>query len=222
MLLAFLGLALLGSRDLNWSIRIVALQGIVLGVAVLVGHRAELTPWVLVFAGSNMLLKGIVFPLLIFRSLRQAKVRVEESPYIGLTLSLALGAVSIAVAFALANLLTLPTPSESKLIVPVSLANLFMGLILLVSRKQAVTQVVGYLVLENGIFTFSLALASQLPTLVETGVLLDIFVAVFVMGIIIFQINGEFGDIDTSRLTQLHDTDRSRTPRGPANKRPNQ
>ena len=90
------------------------------------------------------------------------------------------------------------------------LATVFMGLLLLVSRRLAVTQVVGYLMLENGIFVFSLVLATELPTIVEMGVLLDIFVGVFIMGITIFQINREFDHMDASRLQELQDTEGER------------
>ena len=79
------------------------------------------------------------------------------------------------------------------------------GLFLIVSRKTALMQVVGYLVLENGIYIFGMALAQEEPLLVEMGILLDVFVAVFVMGIAIFHISREFDHIDVDQLTSLKD-----------------
>jgi hydrogenase-4 component E len=81
----------------------------------------------------------------------------------------------------------------------------FIGLVALVSRRKAVTQVVAYLVLDNGIFMFGLVLVPALPVLVEMGVLLDLFAAVFVMGVTIHNINRQFDHIDTSRMSQLND-----------------
>jgi len=93
----------------------------------------------------------------------------------------------------------------SALLVPVALSSILIGLFLIVSRKKAVNQVLGFLVLENGIFTFGVGLVRELSLLVELGVLLDVFVAVFVMGIMIFHISREFDHLDTDRLSTLKD-----------------
>lgn len=77
------------------------------------------------------------------------------------------------------------------------------GFILLTTRRKALTQVAGYLVLENGIFIMGLTLIEAIPFFVEIGVLLDLLVGIFVMGIIILQINREFASLDTSRLSNL-------------------
>ena len=205
MLIPLLGLAALGSSRLDRYTWIVAAQGVVLGALLLMHHGDHLTIRLVVLAAASVGLKAVVFPLFIFRSMREANIKREIEPYIGYTVSLVLGAVVIGVAFGMADLLTLPYEQDSHLIVPVSLATVFMGLILIVGRHKAVTQVLGYIVMENGIFVFSLALVSELPLLVETGVLLDLFVAVFVMGITIFQINREFDHIDAAKLSELED-----------------
>ena len=79
------------------------------------------------------------------------------------------------------------------------------GLFVIISRKKALTQVLGYLVLENGIYAFGVGIAQSAPLIVELGVLLDVFVAVFVMGITIFHINRQFDHIDTDRMAFLRD-----------------
>ena len=80
---------------------------------------------------------------------------------------------------------------------------ILVGLFLIIGRRKALMQVIGYLVLENGIFVFGVITVVEAPLLVELGVLLDAFVAVFVMGIAIFHINREFGSMDVDRLTAL-------------------
>ena len=79
------------------------------------------------------------------------------------------------------------------------------GLLVLTTRRKALSQVVGYLVLENGIYVFGLSQVERVPFLVEMGVLLDIFVGVFIMGIVVFHINREFDSLDSTRLTELKD-----------------
>jgi hydrogenase-4 component E len=93
----------------------------------------------------------------------------------------------------------------SPLIVPVALFTSLIGLFVIISRKKALTQVLGYLVLENGIYAFGVGLVHNAPLVVELGVLLDVFVAVFVMGIAIFHINRQFDHIDTDRMVLLKD-----------------
>jgi hydrogenase-4 component E len=91
------------------------------------------------------------------------------------------------------------------LTVPASLATVLTGFLVLTTRRKAITQVVGYLTLENGIFVFGLTLAEAIPFLVEIGVLLDLFVAVFVMGIIMDHIQREFSSLSTEHLTSLRE-----------------
>ena len=94
-----------------------------------------------------------------------------------------------------------PTP----VLVPVSLSTVVIGLLVLTTRSKALTQVVGYLILENGIYVFGLSQVERVPFLVEVGVLLDVFVGVFIMGIVVFHINREFDSLDSARLTELRD-----------------
>ena len=82
------------------------------------------------------------------------------------------------------------------------MSTVIIGLLVLTTRVKAVTQVVGYLMLENGIYTFGLTLAERVPLLVELGVLLDVFVGVFIMGIVVFHINREFDSLNSAHLTR--------------------
>ncbi len=109
----------------------------------------------------------------------------------------------VALAILFARTLPLTEADAGTLLVPASLATVLTGFIILTTRRKAITQVAGYLVLENGIFIMGLTLVEAMPFLVEVGVLLDLVVAIFVMGIMIYQINREFASLDTDRLTHL-------------------
>ncbi|MBI4585062.1 MAG: hydrogenase [Planctomycetes bacterium] len=203
--LVLMNLLLLGHSRLRASIRLVAAQGIVLGLLPLLSHAGAQAPRFVFLAAASMVLKGIVFPALLYRAVRETKVSREMEPFVGYSLSIGIGVLLLGVSLWLGSRLPLPSPVLSPLIVPVSLFTILVGLFLLVSRKKAITQVLGYLVLENGIYTFGVALALEPPLLVELGVLLDVFVAVFVMGITIFHIQREFDHIDIDRLKVLKD-----------------
>ena len=110
----------------------------------------------------------------------------------------------LAASFAIAKRLPLPG-SDAQLLVPVALTTLMIGLIVLITRTKALTQVVGYIMLENGVYLFGLTQAQRVPFLVEAGVLLDVFVGVFIMGIVVFHINREFDSLSATRLTELRE-----------------
>jgi len=201
--LVLTNLMLLGLSRLGACIRMVALQGIALGLLPLLmeGGRVELHG--AAFAIAIILLKGGVFPWILMRTLREVNTQREIEPFIGYGKSLAIGTLILVVCIWLSSRLPLPEPAMSSLIVPVAFFTIMSGLFLIVSRRKALTQVLGYLVLENGIYAFGVALVDKQPMLVEMGILLDVFVAIFVMGIAIFHINREFDHIDTDKLSGL-------------------
>jgi hydrogenase-4 component E len=193
----------LGTTRLSSTIRAAALQGALLA-ALPVALHAGFSPHIVGLAVGTLIVKAMVLPTFLHRAIREASVRREVEPLIGFTASLCLGAVAVGLSFAIAQRLPLPE-SQTALLVPVALATVIVGLIVLTTRSKALTQVVGYLVLENGIYVFGLSQAERVPFLVELGVLLDVFVGVFIMGIVVFHINREFDSLSSARLTELKD-----------------
>ncbi len=137
--------------------------------------------------------------------MREANIQHEVQPVVGFIASLVLGAVGTGLAFVSASTLPLADEHTNALVVPASLSTVLTGFLMLTTRRKAIMQVVGYLILENGIFLFGLLLVEAMPFLVEIGVLLDLFTGVFVMGIIIHHINREFAAAGTEQLSELKD-----------------
>jgi hydrogenase-4 component E len=193
----------LGTTRLSSTIRATAIQG-----ALLAGLPVALHPgWSLHMIGlalGTFLIKALLLPIFLSRAIREAAVRREVEPLIGFSASLTLGAVAVALAFGIAQRMPLPQ-TDSPLLIPVALSTVMVGLLVLTTRSKALTQVVGYLVLENGIYVFGLSQAERVPFLVELGVLLDIFVGIFIMGIVVFHINRAFDSLDSTRMTALKD-----------------
>ncbi len=193
----------LGTTRLSSTIRAAALQGALLAALPLALHPAFSIHLVGLGLGT-LLVKAVILPGVLQRAIREASVRREVEPVIGFTASVCLGAVAVALSFAVAQRLPLPE-EQTALLVPVALATVIVGLIVLTTRSKALTQVVGYLILENGIYVFGLSQAERVPFLVDVGVLLDVFVGVFIMGIVVFHINREFDSLSSARLTELKD-----------------
>jgi hydrogenase-4 component E len=205
VLLALACLLLLGSSRMAGCIRIVAFQGLLLGLLTLTVHHGTSSLRPLALATAIIALKGVAFPWLLARVLRDAEVRREVDPLVSYTVSLLIGTLALALSLWLSQRLPLPAKPVASLLVPVALFTILAGLFVIISRGKALTQVLGYLVLENGIYVFGVGLVQGTPMLVELGVLLDVFVAVFVMGIALFHINRAFDHIDADRLAVLRD-----------------
>ena len=203
VLCLLLNFAVLGTSRLAFSVRAVALQGVVLGVLPALVHHFS---WhLVVIVVSIIIVKGIVIPFLIINAIKKADIQREFVPFIGYIPSLVLGAVFTSVAFIFAAKLPLAPEHEGLLFVPASIATLMCGFLVLMGRRKAISQVIGYLLMENGIFIFGLLLADAMPVMVEAGALLDLLVGVFVMGIVINHISREFSSIDTSKLSALRE-----------------
>jgi hydrogenase-4 component E len=199
-----LNLLALGSSRLPSIIRAAAFQGMILGVLpLLLGHGFHWAA-VLVAAGT-MSVKGLVIPVLLQRALRAANIDREVEPLIGFIPSLLIGAGATIGAVALAGVLPLRPEHAGSLLVPGAFATLVSGFLLLMGRTKAISQVCGYLLLENGIYLFGMLLIRATPLIVEAGILLDLTVAVFVIGIIVDRIQREFDTLDTRKLTSLHE-----------------
>lgn len=207
-LLVATNLALLESSRLKTCIWLVAFQGMALGfLPVLVGynHAGGIALHAVFVGVISIILKGVVFPLLLMLAVHKANVRREIEPFVSYNVSIIAGVSALAAAIWISRYLNIPASAGGSLAVPLAFFTIFVGLLIITSRKKAITQVVGYLVLENGIFTFGFAVMPHAPFVVELGILLDLLVAVFVMGIMILHISATFDHIDVSRISTLGD-----------------
>ncbi len=206
----FIGLAMglnllaLASSRLPSVIRAAAMQGMILGVLpLLLEHKFN---WLVsLVALGTVTVKGFVIPHLLRRALRAANIDREVEPLLGYIPSLLLGAAAAIGAVALASTLPLLPEHTNSLLVPGAFATVVSGFVLLIGRAKAISQVCGYLILENGIYLFGLLLINSTPWIVEAGILLDLTVAVFVIGIIVDRIQREFDTLDTRKLTVLRE-----------------
>lgn len=198
-----LNLFVLGASRLRSVIGATALEGVALGILTISAH-SEVTLEVIAIALVAVALKAVVIPRLLYKAMRDVAINRDVEPLIGFMPSLLIGALGTAGAVVFSQTLPLLPAQQGSLILPSSFATVLTGFIVLITRKKAITQVVGYLILENGIFIMGLALIDAMPFLVEVGVLLDLFVAIFVMGIIIHHISREFSaSADAAELSSL-------------------
>ncbi len=208
ILLALTSVFLLGASRLRVSIRLVAVQGALLGIAFMLHNHDRLTADVWTIGLTGVLLKGVLLPWLLAYVLKRSKAKLEIEPFIGFGSSLLIGVLMLVLSAYVAWNVSLSSMKQT-IPPPLFASALFLmltGMFLIITRRKAVTQTVGYLVLENGVFAMGLGIGHEFPFIVEMGVSLDIFVGVFLMGIMVFRIDREFDHTDTDRFTELLDT----------------
>lgn len=205
LLLVLTNVRLLATSRLAACIQAVAFQAVLLAAVLLSLPHGSWTVRLLGLSAVTVAVKGVVLPRLLRKAMREAGVQREIEPFVGYTSSVLIGVLLLGLCIVISAPLRPSAPSGTSELIPVAMFTILTGLLIIVSRKKALTQVVGYLVMENGVYAFGTALVVEAPLLVEMGILLDVFVAVFVMGIAVYQINREFDHIDTDRLAELKD-----------------
>lgn len=202
-----LNLLLASSSRLLHCIKLVAVQGILLGLMPLtLPHSPDSSAWeYLLVMCLNLVIKGVLLPVLLAYTMRKTDVRRELEPLVGYSASLVIILVLTGIAFWLGSLLPPEPHGASALVVPAALSTICTGLFLIITRRKAITQVIGFLVFENGVSIFGTGMMIHNGLLVELGLLLDVFALVFIMGIAVLNINRSFQHIDTHSLNALGD-----------------
>ncbi len=200
--------SILGSSRVMVRIKAIALQGGLLSVLhfMVRGAKFDVHSAVLVFI--TFAIKTIAIPLLIYRSTKDLSTGFRAEPRIGSHALLLIGGIIAVMSFSGIEYFPLSSkPELSPLLIPTALTTVLIGFLILVTKTKATNQIIGFLVLENGIFTFGMTIIDTFPMMVEVGVLLDVLVGVFVMGTMIYHIGRTFDNIDTSELRAVGDAE---------------
>ena len=170
---------------------------LIAGVAVLVGESH-----LYIAAGVTLLGKGIVMPLFLRKIIRQMKVTHDVDPYISNALSLAISGALVAVVYASLKEGIFVT-GFSRNALQIAIAVILIGLFIMITRRKAITQVIGLLFMENGLFLAGFSLTFGMPAIIELGVLFDMLMGVIILGIFAVQIKRAFASSDLDKLTVL-------------------
>lgn len=209
MVLVLLSVLLsLASSRLIALVKIMAFQGILVSLSPFcLRYHGSIDGGELIFVLGMILIKGCLIPGLLWLALKRISIRREIEPIIGYHASLFTGLLIIFLSVIITEILSSYIAGGYELLLIAAITTMSAGLFLMMSRKKAITQVIGYLMLENGIYLMGTAFTKYPRTahIIEFGVLLDLLVGVMIMGIILHNINHAFDDIDTDFLNRLKD-----------------
>lgn len=191
------------SNRIITAIKAVAIQGVML--ALLAFFSQETTHDEAFVFLIIIMVKGWIIPFLLTKTITLADVNQEMKPLIGYMLTMFINAISVFIAFIIADKLPLLPEHHQTIIIPVFFATLMSGMILIIARQKAVTHVIGYLIMENGVFIATSMLTGSVTFLAEIGILLDALAGVFIMGIMLSHISTTFEKGDSGKLISLRE-----------------
>ncbi|NQU63506.1 MAG: hydrogenase [SAR324 cluster bacterium] len=205
LMLLFLSvlLAFASSRILT-MIKVISFQGIAVSIVPILQHH-DPSASALIFGFLMMTVRGLVIPGLLYFAVRKIAVKREIEPLIGYHLSIFAGLVLIIFSVFISSKFQLPVNNSSLLTMPAAITILVGGLFLLMARNKAITMLIGYMMLENGIYIIGASFSKSTHHVVEFVILLDVLVGVMIMGIVLYNIKRTFDDIDTNHLRNLKD-----------------
>lgn len=185
-------------------IKIVAFQGIVVSLIPLaIGH--QLSAGGIIFTVGTLVIRGIVIPVAIFLAIKKVAIRREVEPIVGPQASLLAALLLIVAAFYVSGRLDLAVAGRSELFLPTAITLFVAGMFLLMSRRNAIAMVLGYMMMENGIYLGGTTLSARAHHIVEFGILLDVLAGVMLMAVILQNIKRTLDDVHTSLLRTLKD-----------------
>ena len=191
-----------GSSRLPTLIKILAFQGIVVSIVpFFLGHN--LTAGGIVFTLATLLIRGLIIPAWIYLAVRKVAIRREVEPIISYHGSLLAGLVLMVGAAYTGRKFDLPLSVDHILLLPAAVALLAGGMFLLMARRNAIAMVLGYIMMENGIYLVGTSFSARTHHIVEFGILLDVLAGVMIMAIILQNIKRTFDDVDTALLRTL-------------------
>jgi hydrogenase-4 component E len=181
---------------------VLAFQGVVVSIVPLFISQ-DMTTGGVVFTLITMLIRGMIIPLCIYIVIKKVAIKREVEPILGYNASLLAGLILIVAATFVSPKFNLPRVGGYSLLLPSAIALLVAGMFLLMARRNAIAMVLGYIMMENGIYLVGSCFSARTHHIVEFGILLDVLAGVMIMAIILRNIKQTFDDVDTALLRTL-------------------
>jgi hydrogenase-4 component E len=202
LLLAF---AMLAQRRVLQLINLFALQGFTLFLSTLVVAVKTGQPHLYYSAGLTLLLKAFLLPWILHRLVRKLRIKGEVEPLINIPTTMLVGIALVMLAFNVALPISQLASTIARGTLGIALAVVMLAFLMMITRKKAITQVVGFLSMENGLFLAATSATYGMPMVVELGIALDVLVGVIILGVFFFQIRDQFDSLDIHHMERLKD-----------------
>ena len=209
-LLLLISFAMLAQRRVVNLVNLLALQGTLLLVATLLLAWRTRQPHLYVSAALTLALKVVFLPWLLHRLIRRLEVYWDSESLLNIPATMLIGLAVVVFSFGLAQPISALASTATRNSIGIALAVVLLSFLTMITRRKAMSQVVGFLSMENGLFFGAMSATYGMPMVVEFGVALDVLVAVLVLGIFFFQIREQFDSLDLHHLEALRESTTAR------------
>jgi len=202
-LLLLVSFAMLSQRRIVTLVNLLALQGALLCIATLLLAWRTGKSHLYVSAALTLGLKVVLLPWLLHRLIRRLEVHWDTEPLLNVPGTMLVGLLTVVFAFGLAQPIAELANTATRNAIGIAVAVILLAFITMITRRKAMSQVVGFLSMENGLFFGAMSATYGMPMIVELGVALDVLVAMLVLGVFFFQIREQFDSLDLHHLESL-------------------
>jgi hydrogenase-4 component E len=202
-LLLLLSFAMLSQRRIVTLVNLLAMQGALLGAATLLLAWRTGQHHLYVSALLTLSLKALFLPWLLHRLIRRLDVYWDSEPLLNITATMLVGLLIVIFAFGLAQPIAALASTATRSAIGIAVAVVLLAFLTMITRRKAMSQVVGFLSMENGLFFGAMSATYGMPMIIELGVALDVLVAMLVLGVFFFQIREQFDSLDLHHLEAL-------------------
>lgn len=202
-LLLLLAFAMLTQRRILSLINLFALQGVVLVLSTLVVAYSTNQSHLYYSALLTFVLKVLLLPWIMHRLIRALNVRWDVETLINIPATMLIGIVLVIFAFNLATPISQIAGTVTKSTIGIATACILLAFLMMITRRKAVSQVIGFLAMENGLFLAATSATYGMPMVVELGIALDVLVATLLFGVFFFHIRETFESLDIHHLEKL-------------------
>ncbi|MGH8719210.1 MAG: formate hydrogenlyase [Burkholderiales bacterium] len=202
-LLLLLAFAMLTQRRILSLVDLFAMQGFVLGVSTLVVAHSTSQPHLYYSAALTLALKVVLLPWILHRLIRALNVRWDVETLINTPATMLIGIVLVIFAFNLAAPISQIAGTVTKSTLGIATASILLSFLMMITRRKAVSQVIGFLAMENGLFFAATSATYGMPMVVELGIALDVLIGTLIFGVFFFHIRETFESLDIDHLEKL-------------------
>ncbi len=197
--------AMLSQRRILSLVNLYAWQGAVLSVSTAAVAYTSGQHHLYVSAALSLILKVILLPWILHRLIRRLNVRWDTEPLLNIPTTMLVGILLVVFAFALSQPVALLSTSIARSTLGIAMAVVMLSFLMMITRRKAISQVIGFLAMENGLFFAAASATHGMPMIVELGVALDVLVGTLILGVFFFQIREQFDSLDLQHLEKLRE-----------------
>jgi len=203
--LLLLSFAMLAQRRVWSLISLFGAQGLALSVSTAIVAYGTHQPHLYWSAGLTLVLKVILLPWLLRRLIRQLDVKWDVEGLINIPTTMLIGIVLVVFSFNLALPIAQLASTVTRATLGIAMASVMLSCLMMITRRKAIPQVVGFLSMENGLFFAATSATYGMPMVVELGIALDVLVGMLILGVFFFQIREQFDSLDLKHMEKLRE-----------------